>query len=66
MQGESSTGTHQSLGGGLGEACKAAGTLLVVDSVAAAGGVPILADAWDIDCIYSGSQKVGCALVDLC
>jgi hypothetical protein len=40
VQGESSTGTHQALGDGLGEACKAAGTLLVVDtvsSVAAAG-----------------------------
>jgi hypothetical protein len=33
VQGESSTGTHQALGDGLGEACKAAGTLLVVDTV---------------------------------
>lgn len=57
MQGESSTGTHQALGDGLGEACKAAGTLLVVDTVAALGGVPCYADAWGIDAIYSGSQK---------
>lgn len=57
MQGESSTGTHQALGDGLGEACKAAGTLLVVDTVAALGGVPCFADAWGIDAIYSGSQK---------
>jgi hypothetical protein len=56
-QGESSTGTHQALGSGLGEACKAAGTLLVVDTVAALGGVPCFADAWGIDAIYSGSQK---------
>jgi hypothetical protein len=38
VQGESSTGTHQALGDGLGAACKAAGTLLVVDTVAALGG----------------------------
>lgn len=57
VQGESSTGTHQALGGGLGEACREAGTLLVVDTVAALGGVPLFADEWGIDCIYSGSQK---------
>lgn len=57
VQGESSTGTHQALGDGLGDACKAAGTLLVVDTVAALGGVPCFADAWGIDAIYSGSQK---------
>ncbi|WIA13100.1 hypothetical protein OEZ85_006700 [Tetradesmus obliquus] len=57
VQGESSTGTHQALGDGLGEACKAAGTLLVVDTVASLGGVPLFADKWGIDCIYSGSQK---------
>lgn len=49
--------TSQALGGGLGEACHAAGTLLVVDTVASLGGVPLLADEWGIDCIYSGSQK---------
>lgn len=57
VQGESSTGTHQALGDGLGQACKEAGTLLVVDTVAALGGVPMFADKWGIDCIYSGSQK---------
>eukprot|EP00877_Chromochloris_zofingiensis_P003269 jgi/Chrzof1/12943/Cz07g13110.t1 len=57
VQGESSTGAHQTLGGGLADACHAAGTLLVVDTVAAAGGVPLFADKWGIDCIYSGSQK---------
>lgn len=50
-------GAHQALGDGLGDACKAAGTLLVVDTVAALGGVPLFADEWGIDCIYSGSQK---------
>jgi len=56
-QGESSTGTHQALGDGLGQACKEAGTLLVVDTVAALGGVPFFADAWGVDAMYSGSQK---------
>ena len=51
------TGTHQALGDGLGQACEEAGTLLVVDSVAAMGGVPLFADEWGIDAIYSGSQK---------
>lgn len=55
-QGESSTGVHQSLGG-LGEVCRANGTLLVVDTVASLGGVPLFADKWGIDAIYSGSQK---------
>jgi alanine-glyoxylate transaminase / serine-glyoxylate transaminase / serine-pyruvate transaminase len=57
--GESSTGAHQSLGGGrLGQACRDAGALLIVDTVASLGGVPFLADAWGVDACYSGSQKV--------
>lgn len=56
-QGESSTGTHQSLAG-LGELCQKTGTLLLVDTVCSLGGVPMFADAWGIDAIYSGSQKV--------
>lgn len=55
-QGESSTGTHQSLAG-LGEVCRRTGTLLLVDTVCSLGGVPLFADQWGIDCIYSGSQK---------
>lgn len=55
-QGESSTGTHQSLAG-VGEMCKKNGTLLLVDTVCSLGGVPIFADKWNIDAIYSGSQK---------
>jgi hypothetical protein len=39
--------------------CKANGTLLLVDTVCSLGGVPMFADKWGIDCIYSGSQKVG-------
>lgn len=56
-QGESSTGTHQNLQG-LGEICKRTGTILLVDTVCSLGGVPLFADAWGIDAIYSGSQKV--------
>ena len=55
-QGESSTGTHQNLAG-VGEMCKANGTLLLVDTVCSLGGVPMFADAWAVDAIYSGSQK---------
>jgi len=37
--------------------CKRTGTLLLVDTVCSLGGVPLFADQWGIDCIYSGSQK---------
>jgi aspartate aminotransferase-like enzyme len=55
-QGESSTGVRQSLAG-VGAACAATGTLLLVDTVASLGGVPMLADAWGVDAVYTGSQK---------
>ncbi|KAJ9506335.1 pyridoxal phosphate-dependent transferase [Haematococcus lacustris] len=55
-QGESSTGTHQNLAG-VGEACRKAGSLLLVDTVCSLGGVPLFADDWQVDAIYSGSQK---------
>ncbi|KAL4431336.1 hypothetical protein ABPG75_006592 [Micractinium tetrahymenae] len=55
-QGESSTGVLQSLAG-VGELCRARGALLLVDTVAALGGVPFLADAWGVDAVYTGSQK---------
>jgi alanine-glyoxylate transaminase/serine-glyoxylate transaminase/serine-pyruvate transaminase len=34
-----------------------AGAMLVVDAVTALGGIPVEVDAWNIDVIYSGSQK---------
>ncbi|KAI3429493.1 hypothetical protein D9Q98_005582 [Chlorella vulgaris] len=55
-QGESSTGVRQSLAG-VGELCRRNGALLLVDAVASLGGVPLFADAWQIDAVYSGSQK---------
>ena len=57
VQGESSTGVHQSLAG-VGAACREAGSLLVVDTVASLGGVPFFGDAWLVDAAYAGSQKV--------
>lgn len=34
-----------------------AGAMLLVDAVTALGGVPVEVDAWNIDAIYSGTQK---------
>jgi alanine-glyoxylate transaminase/serine-glyoxylate transaminase/serine-pyruvate transaminase len=34
-----------------------AGAMLLVDAVTALGGVPVEVDRWNIDAIYSGSQK---------
>ncbi len=31
--------------------------LLIVDAVTGLGGVPVETDAWDLDCVYSGTQK---------
>lgn len=57
VQGDSSTGAHQSFAG-VGELCHANGSLLLVDTVCSLGGVPFFADDWGVDCMYSGSQKV--------
>ncbi|XP_041377342.1 serine--pyruvate aminotransferase-like [Gigantopelta aegis] len=55
--GESSGGTAQPFNG-IGNLCHKYNCLLLVDSVAAMGGVPLRMDQWDIDALYSGSQKV--------
>ena len=57
MQGDSSTGVHQSLAG-VGDLCRKYGTLLAVDTVCSLGGVPFYADDWKVDAMYTGSQKV--------
>ena len=57
IQGDSSTGVHQSLAG-IGDVCREHGTLLAVDTVCSLGGVPFYADDWKVDAMYSGSQKV--------
>ncbi|KAM5155682.1 alanine--glyoxylate aminotransferase isoform 3-T3 [Callospermophilus lateralis] len=54
---ESSTGVMQPLDG-YGQLCHRHQCLLLVDSVASLGGVPIYMDQQGIDVLYSGSQKV--------
>ncbi len=34
-----------------------AGALIAIDTVTSLGGVPVEIDAWDIDAVYSGTQK---------
>jgi len=55
--GESSTGCLQNLEG-IGALCHKYNVLCCVDSVAACGGVPMKMDEWEIDIMYTGSQKV--------
>lgn len=57
VQGESSTGALQPLEG-VGSLCRKHGALLAVDTVACLGGVPFYMDSWEIDVVYTGSQKV--------
>jgi alanine-glyoxylate transaminase/serine-glyoxylate transaminase/serine-pyruvate transaminase len=53
---ETSTGAWQPLEE-ISRAVHDAGALLLVDAVTALGGVPVEVDAWQIDAIYSGTQK---------
>jgi alanine-glyoxylate transaminase/serine-glyoxylate transaminase/serine-pyruvate transaminase len=53
---ETSTGAKQPLEA-IAQAVHAAGAILIVDAVTSLGGVPLLSDAWDLDVVYSGSQK---------
>jgi alanine-glyoxylate transaminase/serine-glyoxylate transaminase/serine-pyruvate transaminase len=57
VHGETSTGVQQP---GIAEIAAAAhqnGALMVLDTVASLGGVPVEVDAWDVDVAFSGSQK---------
>lgn len=53
---ETSTGVWQPLEE-LGEALAELRPLLVVDAVTSLGGVPVEADGWGLDVVYSGTQK---------
>ncbi len=53
---ETSTGAHQPLPG-LAKLVHAAGMLLVVDAVTSLGGHELNVDQWEIDAVYSGTQK---------
>jgi alanine-glyoxylate transaminase/serine-glyoxylate transaminase/serine-pyruvate transaminase len=60
VQAETSTGAWQPLEG-LGKLCHEFDTLLLVDAVTSLGCVPLAVDAWEIDAVYSCSQKgLGC------
>ncbi|XP_053682007.1 alanine--glyoxylate aminotransferase [Sabethes cyaneus] len=56
-QGDSSTGVLQGLEG-IGALCRKQDCLLIVDTVASLGGTPMFMDRWEIDAVYTGSQKV--------
>ncbi|MEX2551449.1 MAG: alanine--glyoxylate aminotransferase family protein [Actinomycetota bacterium] len=53
---ETSTGAHQPLVE-ISRLVHDAGALLLVDAVTSMGGVELLVDEWEIDAIYSGTQK---------
>lgn len=53
---ETSTGAWQPLEE-ISQLVHDAGALLLVDAVTSLGGVPVEVDRWNIDAIYSGSQK---------
>lgn len=55
--GDSSSGLLQPLEG-LGRICHENDCLLLVDAVASLCGVPFYMDKWEIDGVYTGSQKV--------
>lgn len=53
---ETSTGVLQPLEE-LARLCHERGALFIVDAVTSLGGVPVKVDEWDLDVVYSGSQK---------
>ena len=53
---ETSTGAWQPIEE-ISRAVHDAGAMLLVDAVTALGGIPVEVDAWQIDAIYSGTQK---------
>ena len=57
VHGETSTGCVQTRVDEIAAAAHKNGALLVLDTVASLGGVPIDIDGWEVDICYSGSQK---------
>jgi len=53
---ETSTGAWQPVGE-LGKLCHQFDTLLLLDTVTSLGGAPVDLDAWEMDAVYSGTQK---------
>lgn len=56
VHGETSSGAQQPMDG-IGDLCHEYGCLLLVDTVASLGGAPFFTDYWNVDIVYSGSQK---------
>ncbi len=54
---ETSTGARQPGIQKIAELAHRYGALLVLDTVASLGGLPVEVDAWDVDVTYSGTQK---------
>lgn len=57
VHGETSTGVVQSGVSEVADAAHRNGALILVDTVASLGGVPVKCDHWDLDIVYTGSQK---------
>lgn len=55
--GDSSTGVLQPLQE-FGEICRSNNCLFIVDTVASLGGTEFFMDQWNVDIVYTGSQKV--------
>lgn len=53
---ETSTGAHQPVEA-IAKLCHDHGALIVVDCVTSLGGVPVEVDGWQLDAVYSGTQK---------
>ncbi len=53
---ETSTGAKQPLEE-IAKIVHSLNAILIVDAVTSLGGVPLFVDAWDLDVVYSGSQK---------
>lgn len=57
---ETSTGAWQPIEE-IAAAVREAGAMLIVDTVTALGGIPVEVDRWQLDAVYSGTQKcLGC------
>lgn len=56
VHGETSTGVLSDAQG-IAEIAHAHGALVIADTVTSLGGCPVLVDEWQLDAVYSGSQK---------
>lgn len=57
---ETSTGAWQPIEE-IAAAVRDAGAMLILDTVTALGGIPVEIDTWQVDAVYSGTQKcLGC------